>query len=228
MPARLIVVTGTGTGIGKTHLAEALVLAWRRRLPRVAGVKPVESGVTDPRESDTERLRRASSFHVKHGDLFFPDPVSPHLAARRAGTLLTVPALVRAVAEARALADGVVAELPGGLFTPLAPDLINADLVQRLEPDSVLLAAPDRLGVLHDVNATVRAASALGLALAGVVLIAPEHPDASTGTNAAELSHFVPIPVLVTVPRAAPADLIPIVDPLLGPRVATPTSAVAP
>jgi len=53
MKAPLIVVTGTGTEIGKTHVAGALLLAWARVLAEagmgdatVVGLKPVESGVT--------------------------------------------------------------------------------------------------------------------------------------------------------------------------------------
>ncbi len=44
MTAPLLVVTGTGTGIGKTVIAAGLVATWGRRGFRVAGVKPIESG----------------------------------------------------------------------------------------------------------------------------------------------------------------------------------------
>jgi dethiobiotin synthetase len=209
MAARLIVVAGTGTGIGKTHLGEALLLAWGRLGRRVAALKPVESGVADPADtrSDGARLARAASFHVKHPRFVFPDPVSPHLAARRAGTALTLPMLTAPVFDARALADGVLLELPGGLFTPLAPGFLNADLARELRPDLLLLVAPDRLGVLHDLVATTTAAQAVSLAIHGVVLVAPATPDPSTGHNAGELPAFIAPPVLATLPRASPEEL---------------------
>jgi dethiobiotin synthetase len=62
--AALVVVTGTGTSIGKTHFAEALILAWRRTA-RVLGLKPIESGVVPGALTDVERLQAVSSFHVK-------------------------------------------------------------------------------------------------------------------------------------------------------------------
>jgi dethiobiotin synthetase len=215
MPGRLIIVTGTGTGIGKTHLAEALLLVWQHRLPRVVGLKPVESGVSDGVLTDAARLERASTFHVKHTAFAFPEPVSPHLAARLHGVVLSAQDLAHPIARAREEADGVIVELPGGLFSPLAPGLLNADFAQGLGPDAVLLVAPDRLGVLHDVTAAVRATHSQSLRISGIVLVAPEHADASTGRNAPELAALVAPPVLATVPRGSPRDLGPIATALL-------------
>ncbi|HEX3343654.1 MAG TPA: AAA family ATPase, partial [Polyangiaceae bacterium] len=134
-------------------------------------------------------------------------PISPHRAARLEGVTLPLDDLARGVRAALATADVVLVELPGGLFTPLAPGTLNADFAADLRPDDVLLVAPDRLGVLHDVLAATRAAAAAGLRLRGVVLVAPAAPDASTGANAADLADYAPIPVLATIPRGAPAAL---------------------
>lgn len=216
MTAPLLVVTGTGTGIGKTHVTAALVTAWARVLdeagvdrPQVAGLKPVETGVAEGAVTDAMTLEQASTFHVKR----FPPPymlaraVSPHLAAVSEGRTID-PQLIRAyVAEVREVTHGVVVELPGGLFSPLARGLSNADVAGILEPNALLLVVPDRLGVLHDVAATTRAAWACGVAITGIVVVAPEQPDASTGTNAVELAVVSEIPVLATIPRTDVATL---------------------
>ncbi|MDB4933381.1 MAG: Dethiobiotin synthetase [Labilithrix sp.] len=216
MSASLLVVTGTGTGIGKTHATSAIARAWARALveagipePKVAALKPVESGVQAHEASDVATLEHASTFHVKR----VPPPymlaraVSPHLAARDEGRTLEIGPIREYVRGAVELAHAVAVELPGGLFTPLAPDLCNADVARALDPDAVLLVAPDRLGVLHDVAASTRAADALGLVLTGIVLVAPDHPDASTGTNAAELPLVTGVPVVATLPRAPAEEL---------------------
>jgi dethiobiotin synthetase len=201
----LIVVAATGTEVGKTHVAVALLHAWGQGRA-VIGYKPVETGVRGTRDrkgEDALRLERASTFHVKH--VFrqtYDDPVSPHLAARRERRPID---LGRIAEQARALAqmaDGVVLELAGGLFTPLAPSVVNADLVRELRPTRVLLVAPDRLGVLHDVGATLRAATRMGLRLSGVVLSAPRVPDPSTGTNPRELERALGVRPLAVFPRA--------------------------
>jgi dethiobiotin synthetase len=200
MRGRVVVVTGTGTEIGKTHIAAALVrhAAVGRR---VAGVKPVESGVSRGSPTDADALAAASTFHVKQSaaPYRFADPVSPHLAARRAGVTID-PARLRAlIDEAATQVDLLVVELPGGLFSPLADGYLNADLARDLDPAVVALVAPDRLGVLQDIIATVTAARAVGTPVHLLILNAPAAPDASTGTNAAEVHRFLGDPMLHVV-----------------------------
>ena len=209
---RLVVVTGVGTGVGKTHATVALLRAWGRESP-VFGYKPIESGVTraggvanaEPFAGEDEaRLAAASTFHVKQPPLQvrLEAPLSPHLAARREGVVVDVVDITRDVGRLRGLSDLVV-ELPGGLFSPLTASLCNADLVAALLPDVTLLVAPDRLGVLHDVRAVAEACRARGLRLSGVVLTAPAAADPSTGTNAAEIPLVTGLDVLASLPRAA-------------------------
>ena len=81
---------------------------------------------------------------------------------------------------------------------------MNADLVRAVNPDVTLLVAPDRLGVLHEVLATHRAASTAAVDLDGIVLVAPERPDSSTGLNAGELGRVLEVPVVAVVGRATP------------------------
>jgi dethiobiotin synthetase len=203
---RLVVVTGTGTEIGKTHVSESLLLALGREGRKVVGLKPVESGV-GPDRSDAERLARASTFHVKPCTVRLRTPVSPHLAARIEGKDVDLDAFQGVTRSALGTADAVLVELPGGLYTPLTADVLNADFARSLAPDFTLLVAPDRLGVLHDVLAAAAASRATGLTLDAVVLVEPVAPDASSGTNAAELLHLSRIPVVVTLRRGHPEAL---------------------
>ena len=207
MTARLVVLSGTGTGIGKTHLGEALLLGWNRAGRRAIGLKPIESGVVAGVTTDAARLAGASAFHVKPFGVALRHPVSPHLAARLEGITVDIAGLCAGIASARRDADVVLVELPGGLFTPLAPDVLGVHLAARLRPDAVLLVAPDRLGVLHDAIAATRAAASVPLQIDGVVLVAPLAPDESTGSNAHELAAHLAVPVLASVPRASPAEL---------------------
>jgi dethiobiotin synthetase len=208
MTGCLVVIAGTGTEIGKTHVTEAILLALEAAGARAAGLKPIESGVGgEDAGSDASRLRRASTFHVKPFGVALRAPVSPHRAARAEGVTLDLEDLAAKVHAAVPGGDLLLVELPGGLFTPLAEHTVNADFVALLRPDVLLLVAPDRLGVLHDVLAATRAAQAASLGVHGIVLVTPERPDASTGSNAADLAAYSAIPVLATVPRAPPALL---------------------
>src|SRR5690349_1151389 len=63
-------VTGTDTGVGKTIVAIAILAAMRKRGLRVAGMKPVETGVVrGSPESDAVRLGRAAGARVPPEDV---------------------------------------------------------------------------------------------------------------------------------------------------------------
>jgi dethiobiotin synthetase len=201
---RRLVLLGTGTGVGKTHLGSLLVRAWGERGQAAWGLKPIESGVSERADevTDAERLwpaaQRPPGWPSHQRAL--RDPVSPHLAARREGVELSVDATVGWVMEAEAklvaLHDNAtqamsLVETAGGAFTPLSATATCADLARALGPAFVVLVAPDALGVLHDVSATLLALHAVGCSVDAVVLSESRPDDASTGTNSGELEENV-------------------------------------
>lgn len=208
----VLIIAGTGTDIGKTHVAEAILIR-EGRAHSVLGYKPVESGAAPgDLTADSARLAAASSFHVKQRPAYrFDAPVSPHLASRLEGIAIEPSLLRETVRKLEPQVDLLLVELAGGLFSPLTDDTTNADFVRSLQEDHpaarTLLVAPDRLGVLHDVLATTLAAAARGVRLDAIALSATASEDASTGTNAAELKHLTKIPVIGTVPRRPAARL---------------------
>lgn len=213
-----IVVLGTGTGVGKTYFSVALARALGRRGgTSVLAVKPVETGfhVGGRRSapSDAERLRRASTATTRvDRPLFaFPDPVSAHLAARRAKRVVS-PTKIREWIQGlersdMALHDATLlwtlVETAGGALSPLTPKISNAELALLLEPAIWILVAPDALGVLHDVRATLLALRRLAREPDFVVLSAARARDASTGTNARELARLRIAEPIATLSRGA-------------------------
>jgi dethiobiotin synthetase len=115
--------------------------------------------------------------------------VSPHLGAREQGVSIDVAQVAAWVAQQEANAGATVSlvELAGGAFSPLGLGVTNVELALALEPALWLLVAPDALGVLHDVTATLRA---LPRAPDALVLSGARAPDPSTGSNAAELARL--------------------------------------
>lgn len=205
MPERIdtVVVVGTGTGVGKTHVSCALLAAARSMGRACVGLKPIETGIgTGPSDGDLLQTH-GSVFHVKHpAPYLFAPAVSPHRAAREAGVRIE-PAVVRGYVEsARPVGATVLVETAGGLFSPLGPGLTNFDVMMALEPCLVVLVAGDRLGVLHDVTATVGLAEARGRRPDVVVLSSPDEVDGSTGTNASELAWLGLAEVAAVFPRA--------------------------
>ncbi len=197
-----IVLLGTGTGVGKTHVGCSVGAALRADGVEVVALKPVESGV-EGQETDAGRLAAAAGRGAR--PLYaFGEAVSPHLAARRAGRRVALEAVVRWV---EGLGGAVtLVETAGGALSPLSEETVQADVALALQPARVVLVAADRLGVLHDVRATLEACRRRGLDPL-VVLSSPEAVDASTGTNAEELAVLGIAQAAGCFPRAAPAAL---------------------
>jgi dethiobiotin synthetase len=210
---RRLIVLGTGTGVGKTHVSVTLGRALAASDPslRIGLLKPVETGWQPHAGGDAQQLERenrgvsAPALHPLYG---FEPPISPHLAARRAGRVIDVAQIVLWVeawerAQAARSTDVLVIESAGGVFSPLSDNATNFDLARALEPAVWLLVAPDALGVLHELTATLRALVAAGRAPDHVVLSAARGSDASTGTNANELRRLgIADPALELGPNA--------------------------
>lgn len=189
----IIFLVGTGTDVGKTHVTAALM-----KVATNAGAwKPIATGMTDAMGED------ARAIGAKEPPLFaFEPPISPHLAARRVGVMIRAKAIVE---RARALAaehEHFFVESAGGVFSPISETETNHDVMRALDA-RVLLVAPDRIGVLHDITATVRAANIKPI----LALTAPAAPDASTGTNAEEIRRLGLASQVIEFPRGTPAEL---------------------
>jgi len=201
-------VTGTGTGVGKTVVARAIARALVRRGATVAAVKPVESGAPERAGAlapeDAVALARAAgrgSEGVPACLYALPDPVSPHLAAARAGVTISAGAILEMLESSEEGVDAVIAEGAGGLLVPLADDLLLADAIARA-PYRLLIVAPNALGSINATLLTVEAARRRGIDVAGVVLDRTAPPGLG---NAEAIAAFGRVPVIGEFPDA-PVD----------------------
>ena len=204
-----ILVLGTGTEIGKTHASIAITSALTAMGVSVSALKPIESGVPlNPKEASTDAgsLAAFSSYPANTPPYAFADPVSPHLAARRVNVAIDIELIKNWV-------DGhparvVLVETAGAVLSPIDKGCTNLDLTRALKPDFVLLVAPDRIGVLHDVSAALHAYRTLApeLPTPTLLLQPPLMTDPSTGTNADEIIWLGIAPKVFVFPRAKPTD----------------------
>jgi len=193
----VLVVSGTGTGVGKTVVTAAVAALAAARGSRVAVVKPAQTGVRADEPGDLDDVRRLAGVTDLHEHARFPDPLSPAAAARRSG----LPELDRhdSARRVRELADDrdlVVVEGAGGLLLRYdAEGLTIADLARDLAA-AVLVVADPGLGTLNHTALTLEAMAHRGVALAGVVLGSwPLEPDLACRSNVRDLEMLAARPL---------------------------------
>lgn len=199
-------VTGTDTGVGKTLVSAGLLHALAVHHRRVVGMKPVAAGVVpwgdDWASEDAIALRAASTLAVPpalDNPVLLLDPLSPHIAAARAGVQIDIAAIVRSYQALAAQADAVVVEGAGGFHVPLSDTQTGADLAQALALPVVLVVGL-RLGCLNHALLTTEAIRARGLALAGWVANRVDPEMDAVDENIAFLRARLGAPLLADVP----------------------------
>ena len=205
-------VTGTDTGVGKTLVSAALLHALALRHERVVGMKPVAAGVVRSgagwTSEDALALRAASTIEVPaelDNPVLLPDPLSPHIAAERAGVRIDITELVRRYGLLAQRADAVVVEGAGGFHVPLSESETGADLAHALALPLVLVVGL-RLGCLNHAALTAEAIQARGLTLAGWVANRIDPAMQAQEDNIAWLQRRLVAPLLADIPHLAVPD----------------------
>ncbi len=208
----VIVVTGTGTEIGKT-VVTAAVAATAVSLGRtVAVLKPAQTGVAADEAGDAAEVARLAG-EVTTAELArYPEPLAPGTAARRAGLPTLDPEEVADAARKLAIDhDLVLVEGAGGLLVRFDErGTTLADAAQLLDAQ-VLLVAAAGLGTLNMTELTARELRHRRLGCLGVVVGSwPREPDLAARCNLADLPEVAGAPLLGAVPHGAgalpPAD----------------------
>ena len=161
----IVVVTGTGTDVGKTWFTAATIDALRSGGHDVAARKPVQSFAPDEAgPTDADVLARATGESldvVCPSHRWLPMAVAPPMAA----AALDRPAFTIAelVTEVRALAPEpdviVFVEGAGGARSPIADDGDTIALAHALTADRVVIVADAGLGTINAVRLTAAALS---------------------------------------------------------------------
>jgi dethiobiotin synthetase len=184
----------------------------------VVAVKPVETGCGNARShlEDGALLAAATGQEEPRTALFrFAAPVAPALAAEREGESIDLDALVLRIEGLSAEAEVLLVEGAGGLLSPITWEWTIVDLARALG-SSALVVAMDRLGTINHTQLTLSALELAGLSVTGVVLTAPETPDASTGTNASAIARLSGLDRVLSLPRANdPSAVVSEVAPLI-------------
>jgi dethiobiotin synthetase len=161
-------VTGTGTEVGKTWVAEAVIGRLRAAGRTVAVRKPAQSYSPEDQTTDADRLAAASGEPVSEvcpPHRWYPLAMAPPMAAAALGLLPpTLADLAEEVASGWpvsgtefGLTDFGLVEGAGGVASPLALDGDTGDLAQAVGADLAILVAEAGLGTINLVRLSVKA-----------------------------------------------------------------------
>lgn len=151
---RKVLVTGSDTGVGKTHVVATLARLLSDERARVQIVKVVETGRKGGGdEGDAAVAQRLSGADLATFTLAtFPAALAPTAAASAAGKELSIETLV---AEVGALpdCDWRIFEGAGGIATPVdASSRDWADFAEAVDANAVIVVVPDRLGAINQAR----------------------------------------------------------------------------
>lgn len=188
----VLIVTGTGTDVGKTVGTAALTAS---ATGSVAVVKLAQTGVAPGESGDVAEVTRLSGNHNTHEFRRYPDPLSPHHAEIVSG----LPELDQGEAVLRITDldnqhDLVIVEGAGGLLVPYNEDheWTLADLAHELESPLIVVTAPG-LGTINHTALTVEVIRERGLDLAGIIVGSwPAEPDLAMRCNLVDLGRMAP------------------------------------
>ena len=192
--ARILFITGTDTGVGKTLLTGLLLDHLRHSGCHALAMKPFCSG--DRADVDfLHAIQNAELTPEEINPFFFAEPLAPLVAARKQDLSIRLQEVLQRIWRVASRCQCLLIEGSGGLFVPLGEGYTVADLIAKLNCE-VIVVSRNRLGTINHTLLTVRALQHLGIKILKVVMMSSSQADPSSVSNGlilAELLGRVPV-----------------------------------
>jgi dethiobiotin synthase len=187
-------ITGTDTGVGKTHTTAELLRLLRGAGTSCAGMKPICCGD----RQDAELLLAAGSDGLTIDDVnpvWLKTPAAPMVGSLIEKVNIDVDQILAAFRALKSRVEHVFVEGVGGWLVPIRSDYFVSDLAVEMRLP-VLLVAQNRLGCLNHTALTVRSIHEHKLRCVGVALNGvPVTDDIAVLTNADILGKILKVPL---------------------------------
>ena len=185
---RILFITGTDTGIGKTFLAVRLIKQLRSSGINAAGLKPICSGGRSEAKQAYDAMNGALSLD-EINPWHFKAAIAPLLAARQERKKVKLSQVTSHVHAMQKRFDVLVVEGAGGLLSPLGENFDSRDLIVALRALPIIVA-PNRLGVVNHILLTLEALPKNLRTKVFVILMPQRKPDTAAKTNTKLLGEF--------------------------------------
>jgi len=219
---KMLLITGTDSGIGKTVVTSLLLRNLLDRGLRVDAVKPIETGCPEGangelQAADATMLACAAtgtdSPGRNHVFYTFRNPLAPLMAARMEGREIDRAELVQRLKDRAEQTDLLLVEGAGGVLVPIAENYSYVDLAKECGM-SVLVVVGSRLGAGNHSALTFELRKGKGIAVIGYVfndLFADSvKEDPSIATNRVlvrEIGEMYRLPELGYLPQLQTAPI---------------------
>lgn len=178
---RILFVTGTDTGVGKTVLTALLLQHLRSEGVAALAMKPFCTG----ERGDVDLLQSLQPGVLSDNEVnpvWFKAPLAPRFAALRQGRDIHLSAVRKQVRALAGRCEVLLVEGAGGVLVPLTRDENVAGFIAGLQAET-LIVATNRIGVVNQVGLTVEALRRRGVRVRQCILMDPAVLDPSSAGN---------------------------------------------
>jgi dethiobiotin synthetase len=188
---RIIFITGTGTGVGKTVLTALLLRHLRQEEAGALAMKPFCSGS----RGDAKLLHQLQEGELTLEEInpfFFRRPLAPWVDARERGVAqVPLGEVLEKIREVSLRGKTLLVEGSGGILAPLGDGYGLGEILVGMGGECVAVA-PNSLGTINHTLLTVKHLQGIGVKRLEVVMMGQEKADLSARSNVAAIRELLP------------------------------------
>lgn len=164
--SKVFFVTGIDTNVGKTLVSAILTEAFEADY-----FKPIQSGTIEGADHQTVESLISNSKTTIHPNIYsFPDPVSPHLAAKLVEKKIELSKI-----KLPKTTNHIIVEGAGGVLVPINEEETILDLIT---PEmQVVVVTRNYLGSINHTLLTLQVLKEKGLQVVGLVISGDRNPE---------------------------------------------------
>lgn len=197
---KIIFVTGTDTGVGKTVASATLLSYLLEKKIKCAYVKPIQTG----NDNDLQFIQQNTK--LPKNSLFCPLQLKYPLAPQQAAELERRPhinqkELIKRIKNFAKKFEITIVEGAGGLYVPIRPNYFMIDLIKDLRAD-VILVGRTGLGTINHTLLSIGALQQKRILLSGLIFnsLATANQDLSVKINPLVIQEYAKLPILGLLP----------------------------
>jgi dethiobiotin synthase len=166
-----VFVVGTDTDVGKTTLSGGLLKLMQGSRP-VRYWKPVQTGtIVGDDTNDLKAMCELGPEYFLEPLYRFPEPLSPHMAARKWGKTIELDTILAAWRDAsKDKRHFTIVEGAGGVMVPLNEERLQLEVIRNVNLPTIVVAE-DRVGAINHTLLTLKALQDSKISILGVVIM---------------------------------------------------------